>query len=230
MSKFPNRVGYTGPQATETKAGVMRFANQTEASAGSLDNVAISPARLDAAVDALIEDASTTVAGKIEIATDVEALAKSETNKAIVPSNLAASGFVQFSDVTITAAEIKAIRATPIELVAAPGAGSAHMFLGAQLKLNYGSEVFTETADNLAIKYTDGSGVAVSDTIESTGFIDQSADTITNAIPVKDAIVAATGAEAQALVLHNTGDGEIAGNASNDSTVTVRTYYVTHAL
>ena len=104
------------------------------------------------------------------------------------------------------------------------------MFMGAMIKLNYGSEVFTEAADNFPIKYTDGSGVAVSVAIENTGFIDQSADTITNAIPVADAIVAATGAEAQALVLHNTGDGEIGGNASDDSTLTVRVYYVTQAL
>lgn len=175
--------------------------------------------------------ASTTVAGVIEIATDAEALAKSETDKALVPSNLAASGFLQWADVTLTSAEIKALRATPIEVVAAPAAGSIHMFMGAQLKLNYGgSNVFTETDDNLAIKYTDGSGVAVSQTIQTTGFIDQSADTITNAAPAVDAIVAAASGEAQALVIHNTGDGEIAGNAANDNTVTLRVYYVTHAL
>jgi len=137
---------------------------------------------------------------------------------------------MQYADVTITAAEIKAARATPVELVAAQGAGNAVFFMGAQLKLNYGSEVFTETDDNFAIKYTDGSGVAVSQTIENTGFIDQSADTMTNALPVADAIVAAASAENQALVLHNTGDGEIGGNASDDSTITARIFYQVVAL
>lgn len=209
-------LAYVGQLATEKRAGVMRFASSAEATAQSQDNVAISPARVGAAVPA---------------ATDAQAVAKSSSAVFVTPANLAASGFIQWEDVTLTSAEVKALRATPIELVAAPGAGNAIMFLGGQLKLNYGgSNGFTETADNLAIKYTDGSGVAVSDTIEMTGFIDQTADTITNAIPVKDAIVAATGCENQALVLHNTGDGEIAGNAANDNTVTLRVYYVVHAL
>lgn len=229
MAKFESPTANTGQKATEKRWGSVRIATQAEASAGTADDLAVSPARLDAAVDALIADASTTVAGKIEIATDAEALAKSETDKAVVPSNLAASGFLQYADVTLTAAEIKALATTPIELVAAPAAGSKHLFLGMDLKLNYGSEVFTEAADNLVVKYTNASGVAVSEVIECTGFIDQAADTITNGIPVKDNIVAATGAEAQALVLDNN-NANFAGNASNDSTLTVRTYYVTHAL
>lgn len=141
-----------------------------------------------------------------------------------------AGSAMQYADVTITATAIKAARATPVSLVAAQGAGNAIFFMGAQLKLNYGSEVFTETADNFAIKYTDGSGVIVSQAIENTGFIDQSADTLTSALPKIDAIVAATGAENQALVLHNTGDGEIGGNASNDSTITLRIFYKVVAL
>ena len=132
---------------------------------------------------------------------------------------------IQQAQVTLTAAQIKALAATQITLVAAPGAGKAIQFLGAMLKLNYGSEVFTESADNLVIKYTNASGVAVSDVVECTGFIDQSADTITNAIPVKDAIVAAASCENQALVIDNNGDGEFGGNASNDSTISVDVSY-----
>jgi len=147
-----------------------------------------------------------------------------------VISFASATSVMQFADVTITAAQVKAARATPVTLVAAQGAGKAIFLLGAQIKLNYGSEVFTETADNFAIRYTDGSGVIVSQAIENTGFIDQNADTLTNALPKVDAIVAATGAENQALVLHNTGDGEIAGNASNDSTLTLRVFYQVVAL
>lgn len=227
MSKLPS--SNPAQSASENRYGIVRFATQTEASAGTANDLVVSPARLDAAVDALIAPASTTVAGKIEIATNPEAVAKSESEKAIVPSNLAASGFLQYADVTITASQIKALATTPIALVAAPPAGSAHLFMGAMFKLNYGSEVFAESGDNLGIKYTNASGVQVSVTIETTGFIDQSFDTITNAIPVINTIVAATGAEAQALVLDNL-NANITGNASDDSTVTVRTYYVTQAL
>jgi len=173
--------------------------------------------------------ATPTTAGVITFAGGA-GIATSATSNTLTISQDATTSAMQYADVTITAAEVKAARATPVSLVAAQGAGNAVMFFGAQLKLNYGSEVFTETADNFAIKYTDGSGVAVSQTIENTGFIDQSADTLTNALPVADAIVVATGAENQALVLHNTGDGEIAGNASDDSTVTVRIFYQVVAL
>jgi len=180
-------------------------------------------------IGASVIQATTAQLGGGQTATDAEAIAKTSIVNFVTPSNLAASGFLQYADVTITAAEIKNLATTPIELVAAPAAGSSHMFLGAMLKLNYGSEVFAEAGDNLGIKYTDASGVQVSDTVEMTGFIDQSADTITNAVPIKDAIVAAVSAEAQALVLDNL-NANITGNASNDSTVTVRVYYATQAL
>lgn len=123
--------------------------------------------------------------------------------------------------VTVTNAQIKAARATPVTLVPAPGSGKMLQFVSAVLRLNAGTNVLTESTANLAVKYTDGSGVAVSDTIETTNFIDQAAATYTSAVPVKDAIVAATGCVNKALVLHNVGAGEIAGNAAGDATLTV---------
>ena len=143
----------------------------------------------------------------------------------IEPSNLASEGFVLYADVTLTSEEVKALAATPQTLVAAAGVGKVLFFKGALLKLNYGgSSVFTEAGDNLAIKYTDDSGVQVCTTIETTDFITASADTYTNANPIDDAIVAASGAENQALVLDNLGV-EIAGNADNDNTLVIRTFY-----
>ena len=210
---------------TEQKFGALKYANAIEAADVTNDKVALSPKRLQSA-----PAGTTSRAGVNELATNAETVAKASTTTVVTPSNLAASGFLQYADKTITAAELKLIRATPITLVAAPAAGSVHMLIGAMIKLNYGSEVFTETADNLAIRYTDGSGAIVSQAIESTGFLDQSADTISNALPKIDAIVTGAGSEAKALVLHNTGDGEIGGNASDDSTLTIRTYYVTQAL
>ena len=133
--------------------------------------------------------------------------------------------FIRQADVVLTAVQVKALRATPITLVAAPGAGKAIFLQSAILKLNYGSEVFAETTDNLAIKLTDGSGAEVSQTIESTGFIDQAADTYTTAFGKIDAIATAVAMENAVIVIHNTGDGEITGNASDDSTVSVRVFY-----
>jgi hypothetical protein len=134
---------------------------------------------------------------------------------------------VQVAEVSLTNAEIKALRATPKTLVAAPGAGKALVFHLATLLLDAGTNALTESADNLAVKYENGSGDAVSDTIETTGFIDQTTDQLTIAVAIKDPIVAKAVCENKPLVLHNTGDGEIAGNAANDATLRVKVWYST---
>lgn len=127
------------------------------------------------------------------------------------------------AEVTVTSAELLALRATPKTLVAAPGAGRMLQFITAELILDYNSVGYTESADNMAVKYTDGSGVKVSEDIEATGFIDQTADTVTNAVFRKDTIVAASGAANKALVLHNIGDGEYAaGNSPMRVKITYR--------
>lgn len=111
-------------------------------------------------------------------------------------------------EVSISSSEILALRATPKTLVAAPGAGKVAEFVGMVLLLDATATAYVETADNLAVKYENGSGAQVSETIETTGFIDQTADTMTTGRPKLDQIVAKTGCENKALVLHNTGDGE----------------------
>lgn len=161
---------------------------------------------------------------------DITAFARTVLDDADGDTILTTIGGARYASVTVSNAEIKALAASQKTLVAAPGANKVIHFVGAILILDYGgTNVFTESTDNFAIKYTNASGVAVSDTIEMTGFIDQSADTMTCAVPIKDAIVAASGASNRALVLDNTGDGEIGGNAGNDNTMTVIVHYVVYA-
>jgi len=203
--------------ASQKGGGIVQMATDAQAIAASRTDRAVSPSNL-AALTATNLTALT--------ASDSDAQAKTSTAKYLTPANLAAAGFMQWADVTLTSEEVKALAATQIELVAAPGAGNVLMFHGALLKLDYGgTNAFTESSITFGIKYTDDSGVQVCTAIEATGFIDQTADTYTNAVPSADAIVAASGAENKALVLDNLGGGEVAGNAANDNTLVVRTYY-----
>ncbi len=137
---------------------------------------------------------------------------------------------IAVATVQLTNAEIKALRATPKTLVAAPGSGKVLEFVSMVLKNNGGANALTESTDNMAVKYENGSGTIASDAIEATGFIDQTAATITTARGKADAIVAYASAANKALVLHNTGDGEYGGNAAADVTITAIVTYRIHTL
>lgn len=176
--------------------------------------------------------ASTKAAGLSQMGTTTQMTAGTRTDRSVsvaalatrMTAILATEGRTQYADVTLTSAQIKLLATTQISLVAAPGASKVLKFMGAVLKLNYGTNVFTETDDNMTIKYVDDSGAAVSQAIECTGFIDQTADTYTTAEPKIDAIVAASAMENKALVMDNINDN-FAGNAAGDNTITIRTFY-----
>lgn len=138
------------------------------------------------------------------------------------------SNTIQYAAVSLTNAEIKALRATPKTLVAAPGAGKVLEFISAVLFHDYGTNALTESTDNMAVRLHDGSGTIVSQTIEAGGFVDATADTMTNVLPKIDAISAKTACENKALVLHNTGDGEYAGNAAADTVWRAKIAYRVH--
>lgn len=142
-----------------------------------------------------------------------------------ITSSEVAPSLIQYAAVQVTNSQIKAMRAAPVQVVAAPGAAKIIQFLGAILTLDAGANVLSESGCNLVFKYTNGSGAAVSTTVEATGFIDQAGDTMTTATPLQDAIVAKAGCENQVLCIHNVGAGEIAGNAANDALLYVHVAY-----
>lgn len=115
--------------------------------------------------------------------------------------------------VSISNAEILALRATPKTLVAAPGAGKIAVFVSAILLHDYATAQFDSTGDddNLAIRYS-GETTNLSDTIECNGFLTNAiaGDVMTNAVPVKDVIVLKADCENKAIVLANTGGHELA--------------------
>lgn len=165
------------------------------------------------------------------LAADAVTAAKLADN-AVVAANIANStitlaklggNIIKEDTITLTNAEFLNLRATPKTLVAAGGAGTIHICVGALLSSLASGGAYTETADNLAVKYTNGSGATASGTIETTGVIDGTSQAYSYApgaavIPVANA----------ALVLHNTGDGEFGGgNAANVMTLRIRYYTLT---
>lgn len=130
---------------------------------------------------------------------------------------------IKEDNIALTNAEFLNLRATPKTLVAAGGAGTMHIVIGALLESLASGGAYTESADNLAVKYTDGSGASASGTIETTGVIDSTSQTYSYApgaavVPVVNA----------ALVLHNTGDGEFGGgDAANVMRLKIRYYTLT---
>lgn len=126
-----------------------------------------------------------------------------------VPATNLGAAEIRTAQLSLTPAQVKALRATPQALVAAPGEGCALQLLGGTVIYDY-TAVFTETADNLVVRYTNGSGAAASAVIETTGFLDQTADQIRPIVPVNDAAIAGNAP----LILHNNGDGEFGGTGS----------------
>lgn len=153
-------------------------------------------------------------AGSVRTVVNVEETQTISGNKTFTGTvALTGAGQVQRALVTLTNAEFLALGATQKTLVAAPGVGFALQLLGATISIDY-TAAYTESADNLSIRYTDGSGAKASADIETTGWVTLTADSMVAAIPL------ATGPQLMttnaALVLDNDGDGEFGGgNAAN---------------
>ena len=82
------------------------------------------------------------------------------------------SGGLIITDVTITTAQVLALNATPITLLAAPGANLAHIFVGAVIHKPAGTAYAgIDAAEDLSISYTNAAGLEVG-RCEMTGFAD----------------------------------------------------------
>jgi hypothetical protein len=143
-------------------------------------------------------------------------------------TSAAASGpsGLSFAQVTLTSAQIKALHATPIQIIAAPGAGKMIVVVSASFShfVYGGSNVFTAAASQtVSLYYGTATAVFFASAIPN-AIITGSASTIC----VQD-IVVGNGPSANfrnvAINAYNPVVTEIAGNAANNNTITFAVLY-----
>lgn len=112
-------------------------------------------------------------------------------------------------EITITAAQLLAARATPIVVIAKPGPGRIIQFLGGMALAANGAAYVVGTND-LVLRYKDGTGKVISQVIDTAGLLDQTTKIMTQIMPVTvDSKVASTDCENQPIVLQNSGAAEL---------------------
>ncbi len=126
------------------------------------------------------------------------------------------------ASVTLTNAQIKALLATPITLVAAQGEDTIVVVTAATFILYAGTEVLTEAGDNIAIGYADGTTELLS--LETTSFIDNSVNALAEVKANDQALLVSEGNNI-AVVIYNNGAAEFAGNDTADATMKVIVKY-----
>lgn len=129
---------------------------------------------------------------------------------------------IQTATVTIPAAAVRTLNATPVELIPAPGAGLANVLESAVVFMDYGSAGYDAvgSSDDLTIRYTNASGALIA-TVETTGFLDQTTDQVRYVQPTTAAAIAPV---ANAAIVAHISTGEIY-SAAGDSPIKFKLYY-----
>lgn len=127
--------------------------------------------------------------------------------------------FFESPVITVTTGELLALNATPKTLLAATGAGTFILPLFAELFLDYNSAAYAaiHADDNLTFKYTGAAGTLLG-TVETTGFLDQTADQHRHFSFATGDLTPTANA---ALVLHMA-NGEV---TTGDSPLKIKIYY-----
>lgn len=141
------------------------------------------------------------------------------TNVALDSFGLSGSGAI-----TVSSAEMLALAASPKTLIAAPGSGKVARFKGIDLFLDFNSAAYTITAggDDLSVRYEDGTGAIVSQTLDTAGFLDATADSHLAGEPVDEVGGDLADHANKALVLDNIGANEY---TNGDSPVYAKVKY-----
>lgn len=128
-------------------------------------------------------------------------------------------GVVKTAHVTLTSAQILALNATPVSVLAAPGAGYVNVITMVHATKAAGTAYAgIATGEDIAFRYTDASGAIIA-TLEMTGFADSASATSGIAVGASNNTVANA-----AIVAHMT-TGEITtGNSPFLFTIYYRTF------
>jgi len=127
----------------------------------------------------------------------------------------------------LTTAEVLALFTTPIEVIAAPGAGKAILVHRMVAAMDYNTTAYVGGAgEDLTLTYTDASGLALTAPLDDSGFIEAAADAIAYAPGVG---VSSQGIELtqNAAVMAFMQVGNV---ATGDSAVDLTVYYEVLAL
>jgi hypothetical protein len=127
---------------------------------------------------------------------------------------------IQSAQVTIPVASVKTLFATPVTLIAAPATGFAVVPIFAQFFLDFATTGYDAvgSGDDLVLKYTNASGTTIM-TVESTGFLDATADKTAFGFPPASYVAT----PAAAVVAHIL-TGEIF-SAAGDSPLLAKVWY-----
>lgn len=131
-------------------------------------------------------------------------------------------GIHRMAEVTVSSAELLALRATPKTLVAAPGTGKMLVFHGAVLIADNGTAYVVGTND-IAVRYNNTTGDIISQVVDTAGLLDQTTDIMSYVDPVgTDSKTPKADCENTPLVLHNTGAAEF---TTGTGVLRVKTFY-----
>ena len=135
---------------------------------------------------------------------------------------------IQYLTVRITNAQVKTLRATPVEIIPAPTGGD-HFIEVISCKMLYdyhGTSAFTESSDDLILTYNNYVGARnIGTAIDTTGWIDGTTDRVREWVDTCSDSFTVCEIINKNVALKNVGDGEIAGNALGDNIITVYIAY-----